>query len=152
MPHRPAHEMFGKRAVIITQCLGAGAKSAARDIKHSLSWCGISKIGVFAGALMGDIAWERLSEKKRAQLTRKVKGLSQKFMHIDYTKPARTNSITKAKFLSADLCSEHCIKETLNILTGSIGQRKAGLTKPDRGSDGRKTILLKLLDSIAVLH
>ena len=29
MPHRPAPEMFGKRAVIITQCLGAGAKSAA---------------------------------------------------------------------------------------------------------------------------
>ena len=27
MPHRPASEMFGKRAVIITQCLGAGAKS-----------------------------------------------------------------------------------------------------------------------------
>lgn len=29
IPHRPAPEMFGKRAVIITQCLGAGAKSAA---------------------------------------------------------------------------------------------------------------------------
>lgn len=38
MPHRPAAEMFGKRAVIITQCLGAGAKSTAKDIKHSLSW------------------------------------------------------------------------------------------------------------------
>ena len=24
MPHRPAKEMFGKRAVIITQCLGSG--------------------------------------------------------------------------------------------------------------------------------
>lgn len=35
--HRPAPEMFTKRAVIITQCLGAGAKSAAKDIKHSLS-------------------------------------------------------------------------------------------------------------------
>ena len=47
LPHRPAPEMFGKRAVIITQCLGAGAKSAAKDIKHSLSWWGISKIGIF---------------------------------------------------------------------------------------------------------
>ena len=36
--------MFAKRAVIITQCLGAGAKSTAKDIKHSLSWWGISKI------------------------------------------------------------------------------------------------------------
>ena len=33
MPHRPAKEMFGKRAVIITQCLGAGGRSAAKDIK-----------------------------------------------------------------------------------------------------------------------
>lgn len=52
MPHRPAPEMFTKRAVIITQCLGAGAKSAAKDIKHSLSWWGISKITVFTGKLM----------------------------------------------------------------------------------------------------
>ena len=64
MPHRPAPEMFGKRAVIITQCLGAGAKSAAKDIKHSLSWWGISKIGIFTGALMGDIVWDKLTEKK----------------------------------------------------------------------------------------
>ena len=35
MPHRPAPEMFGKRAVIMSQCLGAGAKSTAKDIKHS---------------------------------------------------------------------------------------------------------------------
>lgn len=98
MPHRPASEMFGKRAVIITQCLGAGAKSAAGDIKHSLSWWGISKIGVFSGALMGDIIWERLSKKKRSELTRKVKRLSQRFLRIDYTKPAHTGLITKAKF------------------------------------------------------
>lgn len=98
MPHRPAPEMFGKRAVIITQCLGAGAKSAARDIKNSLSWWGISKIGVFSGALMGDIIWERLSKKKRSELTRKVKRLSQRFLQIDYTKPAHTGLITKAKF------------------------------------------------------
>ena len=69
MPHRPAPEMFGKRAVIITQCLGSGAKSAAKDIKHSLSWWGISEIGIFTGALMSDIVWEKLSKKKQAKLT-----------------------------------------------------------------------------------
>ena len=58
LPHRPIPEMFEKRAVIITQCLGAGAKSAAKDIKHSLSWWGVSKIGIFTGALMSDIVWE----------------------------------------------------------------------------------------------
>ncbi len=98
LPHRPAPEMFGKRAVILTQCLGSGAKSAAKDMKHSLSWWGISKIGVFTGALMGDVVWENLSEKKQTQLTRKVKRLSQKFAHINYGKPAHTNLITKVKF------------------------------------------------------
>ncbi len=98
MPHRPAPEMFGKRAIIITQCLGAGAKSTAKDIKHSLSWWGISKIGIFTGALMGEVIWEKLSEKKRAQLTKKVERLARKFAHIDYAKPARTNLSTKLKF------------------------------------------------------
>ncbi len=99
MPHRPAPEMFTKRAVILTQCLGSGAKSAAKDIRHSLSWWGISKIGVFTGALMGDVVWDKLSEKKRAGLTKKVQKLSRKFARIDYTKPAHTNLITKTKFL-----------------------------------------------------
>lgn len=98
LPHRPAPEMFGKRAVIITQCLGSGARSAAKDIKHSLSWWGVSKIGIFTGALMSDTVWERLPDKKRERLTRKVEVLSRKFSCIDYAKPARTNLITKFKF------------------------------------------------------
>ncbi len=98
MPHRPAPEMFAKRAVILTQCLGAGAKSTAKDIKHSLSWWGISQIGIFTGALMGDTVWDKLSEKKRTELTEKVKKLSRKFARINYAKPARTNLITKIKF------------------------------------------------------
>ena len=98
MPHRPAPEMFSKRAVIITQCLGAGAKSTANDIKHSLSWWGISQISVFAGSLMGDIVWDKLSEKKRIELTRRIKKLSKKFANIDYAKPAHTNLITKIKY------------------------------------------------------
>ncbi len=98
MPHRPAPAMFTKRAVIITQCLGAGAGSAAKDIKHSLSWWGISKIGVFSGALMGDIVWDKLSVKKQAELTKKVETLSRKFARIDYAKPAHTSLITKIRF------------------------------------------------------
>lgn len=68
IPHRPAKEMFGKRAVIITQCLGAGAKSAAKDIKHSLSWWGIPKICVFNGALTNDILWDKLPASKQKNL------------------------------------------------------------------------------------
>ncbi len=98
MPHRPAPEMFGKRAVIITQCLGAGAKSTAKDIKHSLSWWGISKIGMFSGSLMSDIIWDKLSEKKRKKLTKKINKIAVRFSKINYAKPARTTLITKIKF------------------------------------------------------
>lgn len=98
MPHRPAPEMFQKRAVIITQCLGAGAKSSAKDIGHSLSWWGISKIGVFNGALMSDILWDKLPEKKRRKLVKKMNNLAVKFAAIRYEKPAHTTVITKVKF------------------------------------------------------
>lgn len=99
MPHRPAPEMFGKRAVIITQCLGAGAKSTAKDIKHSLSWWGVSKIGVFSSSLMSDIVWDKLSEKKRKRLMNKINKLSRKFAKINYAKPAHTKLVTKIKFM-----------------------------------------------------
>lgn len=127
MPHRPAPEMFGKRAVIITQCLGAGAKSAAKDIKHSLSWWGISKIGICTGALMGDIVWERLSEKKRAELTRKVKKLSQKFVQIDYAKPAYTNLITKTKFSLCRLMQQTLHKNDPEYLDGEYWAKQGWL-------------------------
>ena len=98
MPHRPSPEMFGKRAVIITQCLGAGAKSTAKDIQHSLSWWGISKIGIFSCALMRDITWDKLSENKRNKLTGNINRLSCKFAKINYAKPANTKLVTKIKF------------------------------------------------------
>lgn len=129
IPHRPAPEMFGKRAVIITQCLGAGAKFAAKDIKHSLSWWGISKIGIFTGALMGNIAWERLSEKKRAEFTRKVKRLSQKFVQIDYTKPAHTNLITKIKFSVCRLMQKTLHKNDPEYLDGKYWAEQSWLGK-----------------------
>ena len=98
MPHRPAPEMFGKRAVIITQCIGAGAKSTAKDIKHSLSWWGISRIGVSSSALMNDIVWDSISEKKRKKLTKNINRQARKFAKINYSKPAHTKLITKIKF------------------------------------------------------
>ncbi len=44
-----------KITVIITQCLGAGGKSTAKDIKDSLSWWGVSEIHVCTFRLMSDI-------------------------------------------------------------------------------------------------
>jgi len=127
LPHRPAPEMFGKRAIIITQCLGAGAKSAAKDIKHSLSWWGISKIGVFTGALMGDIVWEKLSEKKQTQLTRKVKRLSQKYAQINYAKPALTNLVTKLKFSFCRVMQKSLHKANSEYLDGKYWSQQGWL-------------------------
>lgn len=118
MPHRPAPEMFGKRAVIITQCLGMGAKSAAKDIKHSLSWWGISKIGIFTGTLMGNIVWEKLSKKKQDELTGKAQKLSRKFAHIDYTKPVHANLITKFKFFFCRMMQKSIHKSDPEYLDG----------------------------------
>jgi len=98
MPHRPSPEMFAKRAVIISQCAGAGAKSTVTDIKHSLSWWGISEIGVFTGALMSEIIWNKLPEKRRGKLTKKIVKLADKYAKINYSKPARVSVVTKIKF------------------------------------------------------
>lgn len=98
MPHRPAKEMFGKRAVIITQALGAGEDSAAKDIKDSLSWWGISYIKVYSFKLMGDIQWDKLSQKKRSELTCGMEKAARRFASIDYSRKAHTSLLVKAKF------------------------------------------------------
>jgi hypothetical protein len=98
MPHRPAKEMFGKRAVIITQCLGAGGSSTAKDIMDSLSWWGISYIRKCSFKLMSEIHWDKIPEKKRDEITGKLNSLSRKMLSIDYSKPAHTSPVTKIKF------------------------------------------------------
>lgn len=99
MPHRPAPEMFAKRGVIIAQCLGAGARSAAKDIKHSLSWWGISKTAVFTGRLLNGLSWEGLAEKRRFRLTKRVRRLSEKLFSLNYEKPPRAAAVIRIKFL-----------------------------------------------------
>ncbi|MDE7454837.1 MAG: NAD(P)H-dependent oxidoreductase [Clostridia bacterium] len=98
MPHRPATQMFGKRAVVITQCLGAGAKSTAKDIAHSLSWWGISHIDVASYSLMEDIVWDSISEKRRKKMLNRTTRLARKYAKINYSRPAKTSLATKVKF------------------------------------------------------
>lgn len=100
MPHRPAKEMFGKRAVIITQCLGAGDSSTAKDIKDSLSWWGVSYIRKYTFKLMSEIDWDKINEKKRNQMTSKLVSAANRMLKVDYSRPAHTNLITKAKFMA----------------------------------------------------
>ena len=100
MPHRPAKEMFGKRAVIITQCLGAGGKSTAKDIKDSLSWWGVSAIKVVSFKLMSEIDWNKIEDKRKNIFIKKLKGVAAKMHAIDYSRPAHTNLPVKFKFLA----------------------------------------------------
>lgn len=98
MPHRPAKEMFGKRAVIITQCLGAGAGSTAKDIKDSLSWWGVSSIRVCTFKLMSDISWDKIPQKKKDRISAKLVSTAAKIKRLDLTRPASTGIMTKLKF------------------------------------------------------
>ena len=98
MPHRPAKEFFGKRAVIITQCLGAGAKSSAKDIKDSLAWWGVSNIKICSFKLMSDVKWDNIPEKKRAKMIAGLAKTARRMKSIDCTKPARTDLVVKCKF------------------------------------------------------
>lgn len=116
MPHRPHPAMFSKRAVIITQCLGAGAKSAAKDIKDSLSWWGISKIKVFTTSLMSNISWDKLPQKKQIKITKKIKKLSNKFAKINYLKPAHTKFKTKFKFYMCRMIQKSIRKKHVESL------------------------------------
>ncbi|MBD5390566.1 flavodoxin family protein [bacterium] len=129
MPHRPAQKMFGKRAVIITQCLGAGAKQTAKDIKHSLSWWGISKIGTFSGSLMSDILWDKLSTKKQKQLTKKINKLAKRFSKINYKRPAHTSLITKIKFKFCRFIQKKVYKKGVGGLDCSYWQNHGWLDK-----------------------
>ena len=116
MPHRPAKEMFSKRAVIITQALGAGEGSTAKDMRDSLSWWGISYIKTYHYKLMDEIKWENISEKKRSSLAKSLTAAAKKFASIDYSKPAHTSLITKAKFYA------------VRILQKNLGKRNPDYT------------------------
>ena len=98
MPHRPMKEMFGKRAFIISQCVGGVENSTANDISDSLSWWGVTYIKKCSFKLMSEIQWDKLPENKRKKFETKLHKEAKKFLAIDYSRPAHTGIIAKAKF------------------------------------------------------
>ncbi len=98
MPHRPAKEMFSKRAVIITQCLGGGEKSAAKDIKDSLSWWGVSSIRTCAFKLLSEVTWDKLPEKRRAAMNKKLIQTAKNVAAEDFDKRPHIKLAVKIKF------------------------------------------------------
>ena len=70
MVHRPDKKMFSKRAVIITQSIGAPNGTAQKDVATSLTWLGVSDIKKFGFGTMGSAKWDEIKDKRR----RKVEG------------------------------------------------------------------------------
>lgn len=100
--HRPNKKMFNKRAVIITQCMGGGTKSAIKDVKDSLSWWGVSKIYTYQASIRDkSIIWKKITQKRKDELTEEIKELSGKIKNIDFKKSPRVSMLTKIKFLIA---------------------------------------------------
>ena len=129
LPHRPHPAMFAKRAVIITQCLGAGAKSAAKDIKDSLAWWGISKIGIFTTRLMHDVFWDKLPPKKQSSIAKKIKKFANKFARINYAKPAHTSCKTKGKFYLCRMIQKTIRKKQIESLDAEYWAEQGWLGK-----------------------
>lgn len=98
------------------------------DLHLLINWK-ISEIGVFTGALMGDIVWERLSGKKQAELTEKVKKLSHKFSQIDYAKPASVHLMIKLKFFVCRRMQQSLHKNDPEYLDGKHWAQQGWLGK-----------------------
>ena len=79
MVHRPKEEMFLKKAVILTQSVGAPNGSAQNDVATSLSWLGISDIKKLGFGLMEHVIWEKLSERRKKIIETKTIKLARRY-------------------------------------------------------------------------
>lgn len=78
---------------------------------------------------MSNIFWDKLSEKKQEKLTGKIKKLSRKYVHMDYTKPAHTNLTTKIKFFVCRMMQQSLHKNDPEYLDGKYWAEQGWLGK-----------------------
>lgn len=79
MVHRPEEKMFSKQAVCISTAAGAGMKSTNRDIADSMFWWGVANTYCL-GFAVAETSWERVSEKKKAVVDKKLSALAGKII------------------------------------------------------------------------
>lgn len=77
MVHRPEEKMFSKQAVCISTAAGAGMKSANRDMADSVFFWGVAKTYQYGAAVM-ETAWERVNDKKKQSIEKKLTRLARK--------------------------------------------------------------------------
>lgn len=111
MLHRPAPEMFSKHAVVITQCLGAGARTAARDIRDNFAWWGVTDVRVFAARTTRGVRWEDIPQEKRTTLLDHMRRFSQRVL-LDVSEPAATGPAVRLRFAVARAIHRNLLKQS----------------------------------------
>lgn len=127
MVHRPDKRMFCKRAVILTQSIGASNKAAQSDVATSLSWLGVSDIEKLGFGLHQGVIWEDLSPKKRGFIIGKAKQLARR-----YHKPKRVRRSLKVAvyFHLCRLLHQHSLRRTSSPSADNLYWLEQGWIKP----------------------
>lgn len=112
MVHRPEKVMFKKRAVILTQSIGAPNGTAQKDVATSLTWMGVSSIKTLGFGLMEGVIWEELSEKRKQQMKLKIKKLASKYQNV---KTVQKNLKVKMFFFMSKIMHKKTLKTEKQI-------------------------------------
>lgn len=79
MVHRPEESMFLKQAVCISTAMGAGMKSANKDMMDSLLFWGVGKIYRLGVAVLS-MHWDEVDEKKKRAIDRATSKIEKKIL------------------------------------------------------------------------
>ena len=107
MVHRPDKKMFSKRAVIITQSIGASNSAAQKDVATSLTWLGVSNIKRFGFGTMGSVKWDEIKDKRRRKVEDELKELSKQYIS---PKPISQNIKVKIFFFVSKMLHKNLFK------------------------------------------
>lgn len=113
MVHRPKEEMFTKRAVILTQSIGAPNGGAQKDVKTSLRWLGVSDIKCQGFKMTEGIQWDRQSEKKKKAIEDKLGRLALK---CQGQRPSKQGNRSKLLFMFSRMVQKSLRKKGLSTL------------------------------------
>jgi hypothetical protein len=100
--------MFSKRAVIITQSIGAPNGVAQKDVATSLTWLGVSDIKKFGFGTMGSVKWDEIKDKRRRKVEGKLKEFSK---HYISPKLGRKNIKVKTLFFISKRLHKDLLKK-----------------------------------------
>lgn len=105
MPHRPDPAMFTKRAAILVQAAGSGMRRAARDIRDSLAWWGISDIQTVCVRSWA-VSWVQMKTKRRTAAVRTAERAGRRMRHR-LAHRTRTSLPVRMRFAACRFLHQH---------------------------------------------